>query len=81
MGIRWSFFGPIFDESYKRYTCIYCHKVICTTRKNFFNEDLRIKEKILSHNQNCYAYQKAILRNSDLKYSASYTINRYEVNR
>ena len=80
MQVRWTFFGPIFDESYKRYTCMYCHKVICTSKKGYI-ADPRVNEKILSHNQNCYAYQKAILRNPDLKYITSYTISRYEVKR
>ncbi len=81
MEVRWTSFGSLFDEGYKRYICKYCHKVICTSRKGLFNRDSRIDEKISSHNQNCYAYQKAILRNPNLKYAVSYIINRYEVNK
>ena len=80
MQVRWTSFESIFDESYKRYICIYCHKVICTSKKGHL-ADPKVYEKISSHNQNCYAYQKAILRNPGREYICSYTINCYKVNK
>lgn len=77
MGITWGIIS-FFDKGYKRYICKYCHKVIGTSKIGRIG-DSRINEKILSHNKNCYPYQRAILRNPSLKYAVSYIINHYEV--